>query len=102
MRKLEIPLCAHYMTLNVRYLQHVRVRYVGSGTDLKLMVSQDRKPKMERMTNFLIVLKLWPHQQMYNATIFVLLRSYMFRHCRYHQVTYTKISLNHAVIHNLQ
>jgi len=93
------------MTSSVCYLQHVRVRYVGSGTDLNLMVSQDRKTKMERMTNFLNVLKLWPHQQMHIATIFVffvLLSSYMFRHCRHPQVTYTKISLNHAVIHNLQ
>ena len=69
------------------------------------MVSQDRKTKMERMTNFRNVLKLWSHQQMRNSTFyvfFVLLSSYMFRHCRYPQVTYIKISLKLAVIHNLQ
>jgi len=50
-------------------------------------------------------LKHWYRQQMHNYTIcafFLLLISYMFRHCCHPQGAYTKISLKHTVIHNLQ
>jgi hypothetical protein len=50
-------------------------------------------------------LKFWYRQQTHNYTIcafFLLLISYMLRHCCHPQGAYTKISLKHRIIHNLQ
>ena len=48
---------------------------------------------------------LLEHQQMHNSTIYVfalLLGSYMFQYLHHPQGVYTKISLKHTAIHNLQ
>jgi hypothetical protein len=93
------------------YFQGWRVLSLEEGADLlsrnvgKLLPIYcaycTRIAQISLQTNNNFALKLWWHQQMHNCTFFIyflLLNSYMFRHCRHLQRSYTKVSLKHTAI----
>ena len=93
----RLPSCLHLMarcsncTVGICCAKLGDVSYIGNNTSVGLNTVHSVHYE---------TLKLGSRQQMHNYTIyafFLLLISYMFRHCCHPQGTYTKISLKHNV-----